>query len=221
MKSNKMRTLILCALSGWLATTCLSLESNARQGKQPYLLPLGAVRNTIHLSVVNGGSLKVSTLKVEPVYVPPWLRVLPNEQFLGKLASGGEATAHFTFSVNKLAPLNRQDSILFRIYTSQSESWTKSIKVMVAAPDHFELLQNYPNPFNPMTTISYLLAHDGHVNVSITNTLGQQVASLVDAYQDGGYKTVTFDASFLPSGVYFYRLKAGNFVDVKKMILMR
>jgi hypothetical protein len=81
--------------------------------------------------------------------------------------------------------------------------------------------QNYPNPFNPSTTIRYGLPSMAHVTLSIFNTLGQQVATLVNETQDAGYHDARFDASGLASGVYFYRIVAGSFVKTKTLLLLR
>ncbi|GEM_PF-4222953 len=90
-----------------------------------------------------------------------------------------------------------------------------------AIPTEFALYDNFPNPFNPTTTIYYALPEDIHVKVAVYNVLGKEVAILADEMQSAGYKSVTFDASDLPSGVYYYRLQAGTFSEVKKMILVR
>lgn len=83
------------------------------------------------------------------------------------------------------------------------------------------LQQNYPNPFNPSTLISYHLPNSNFVKVSIFNTIGEEVSVLVSEMQDEGDYSVEFNASSLPSGVYFYRIEAGQFTEIKKMILMR
>jgi len=90
-----------------------------------------------------------------------------------------------------------------------------------ALPKEIALLQNYPNPFNPTSIIQFALPASSRVLLRIYNPLGQLVKTLLDQTESAGIKSVTFDAGSLPSGVYFYRLQAGSFVDVKKMILIR
>ena len=87
-------------------------------------------------------------------------------------------------------------------------------------PRSFELNQNYPNPFNPSTTISYSLPKTTNVSLRIFNTLGQEVVVLVNEQRSPGYYQVQWNAN-VPSGIYFYHLQAGEFVDTKKMILLR
>ncbi len=88
-------------------------------------------------------------------------------------------------------------------------------------PDNYSLSQNYPNPFNPTTTINYSIANSGIVHLNIYNLLGEEVKSLVDKYQSTGSYAIDFNASNLPSGIYFYRLQSGNFSETKKLILMK
>lgn len=108
--------------------------------------------------------------------------------------------------------------------------WTDSMRVppIVTGEDEelpvpltFRLEQNYPNPFNPSTTIKYSLPEVRKVTLTLFNLLGEEVATLVNEEKVAGYYTVEFNAASLPSGVYFYRISAGSFVETKKMVLMK
>jgi hypothetical protein len=89
------------------------------------------------------------------------------------------------------------------------------------SPEGFSLSQNYPNPFNPSTTIRYGLPERSRVSLAVYNTLGQQVTVLQNGEQEAGYYDAKFDASTLPSGVYFSRLQAGSYVETRKLCLVR
>ncbi len=88
-------------------------------------------------------------------------------------------------------------------------------------PRAYALDQNYPNPFNPATTIRYELPKASGVTLKVYNILGQEVATLVDEYQSAGYKSVRFNGSGLASGIYVYRLQAGDYVAAKKFVLLK
>ncbi len=90
-----------------------------------------------------------------------------------------------------------------------------------ASPSEFALFQNYPNPFNPSTTIRYSLPRKSAVQLSVFNTLGQQVALLQNGEQEDGYHEVKFDGKNLSSGVYFYRIHVGSFVQTRKLLMIR
>jgi subtilisin family serine protease len=89
------------------------------------------------------------------------------------------------------------------------------------APAVTALYQNAPNPFNPQTRIPYALAKDAHVRLEVYNVRGQRVATLVDEFQTSGFKQFEWNANDTASGVYFYRLQAGNFTQTRKFILMK
>ena len=88
-------------------------------------------------------------------------------------------------------------------------------------PGDFALYQNFPNPFNPSTTIRYSLPHKSAVQLTVFNTLGQQVSDLVNGEIEAGYHEVHFDGKGFSSGVYFYRLRTGDFVSTKRLLMVR
>ena len=94
-------------------------------------------------------------------------------------------------------------------------------EVSAAAPHAYTLNQNYPNPFNPSTTIAYAIPADGHVELTLFNTLGQQVATLAEGWRMAGSYSIAVDASDLSAGTYFYRLRAGDQVLHRKMTLLK
>ncbi|MBS4028058.1 MAG: S8 family serine peptidase [Ignavibacteriales bacterium] len=89
-------------------------------------------------------------------------------------------------------------------------------------PSQFALLNNYPNPFNPTTTLSFVISHSSLVSVKVYDVLGREVATLLNnEWAKAGKHEIEFDASALTSGVYFYQLRAGNFSETKKFVLMK
>lgn len=98
---------------------------------------------------------------------------------------------------------------------------SKPQQIKKEIPKDYLLQQNYPNPFNPVTKISYGLPAGNVVVLKVYNILGKEVALLVNDYQDAGIHTVSFNATGLASGVYFYQLKAGSFAAIKKLILAK
>ena len=104
--------------------------------------------------------------------------------------------------------------------------YLKSVEVDMGLPTNYSLDQNYPNPFNPSTTIRFALPTDAKVNIKLYNTLGQEVANILNSDLNAGIHETLFNASNLSSGVYFYRLEArgvdgSNFISTKRMLLMK
>ena len=90
-----------------------------------------------------------------------------------------------------------------------------------AIPRSFGLSQNYPNPFNPVTTISYRIATTSQVSLAVLDLLGREIEVIESGKRVPGAYEVTFDGSGLPSGIYLYRLEAGDFVETKSLVLLR
>jgi len=116
---------------------------------------------------------------------------------------------------NKIAQSVRQGLIyLHSIVTSVDQPGSLT-------PSVFALYQNHPNPFNPTTEISFDLPAAYHVKLEIFNSIGQKVTNLVDRYLEAGEHTVIWNSTEAASGVYIYRLEAGDFVATRKMVLLK
>jgi hypothetical protein len=107
------------------------------------------------------------------------------------------------------------------IYVSKNSNLTYSEYVIKNLPSHINLSQNYPNPFNPSTTIKYSLPHQSNVTLKVFDVLGSKVTTLVNKVQSQGNYEVEFDGAELTSGIYFYRLQSGDFVETRKMLFMK
>ena len=118
---------------------------------------------------------------------------------------------YFSFGNAKLIPRDSTDVVIGPTAIQQVDN----------LPGSFALEQNYPNPFNPSTTIKYHIAEASKVKLTIYDIIGRKIANLVQARQAPGEYTITFDASQLATGVYFYKLEAGNFTKTHKMLLIK
>ena len=109
---------------------------------------------------------------------------------------------------------------LKQLDTDGGFTYSDEIEVEVV-PKEYNLYQNYPNPFNPETTIRFSLVEPQKVSIKLYNVVGQEVTDIVNKDYELGYHEINFDAKYLSSGVYFYRLQAGDFVATKKMLLLK
>ncbi len=137
----------------------------------------------------------------------------PNNNFVNIVYQQDPVPGSSAFSDN--APISRA-RLLFRRFSTLSSRDNRTAKV-----EAYRLEQNYPNPFNPTTVISYQLPVASEVSLKVYDVLGREVMSLVNGRQDAGAYNITLNAANLSSGVYFYRLQAGNFVSTKKMMLVK
>ncbi len=106
-------------------------------------------------------------------------------------------------------------------YVFRSRTTTTSTTESPSLPEKFSLMQNYPNPFNPTTNIRFKISDLGFVSLIVFDVLGRELRTLVNEVKTPGEYSVSFDASDLGSGVYFYRLRAGEFVETRKLVLMK
>nr|HRI47937.1 T9SS type A sorting domain-containing protein [Ignavibacteriaceae bacterium] len=101
------------------------------------------------------------------------------------------------------------------------QNWVTDVKENDVTPASFSLNQNYPNPFNPSTKITFSITKAAKTVLNVYNVLGQKVATLIDKELSAGQHEVTFDASKLTTGVYFYKLESGSNFEIKKMLLVK
>lgn len=146
-----------------------------------------------------------------------WDPSLANDTTLVQVKKGDRFTElngvlFFSFSHYKLVPRKNDDLVGYQPTGIETEN---------NLPEQYSLNQNYPNPFNPATTISFSLPKAGNITLKIFNVLGQEVKTLINQYQNAGNYKVSFDASSLTSGIYFYSLSTDNFLQVRKMMLIK
>ena len=194
-----------------------------------YQIPFGSQGNVIELAVANSSAVNAENVKVEVTNPPAWLKFARKDTTIALLKSKQEQSAGFIFSVDKTAPVNKDQTLSFTITAKTGESWTKEIKVKVGPPSTFALFQNYPNPFNPATIIEYQLPGTStrfSVTLKIYDVVGREIAVLVNEQQEPGFYQKSFNASRFASGIYFYQLIANDEQDHthvfrKKMVLVK
>jgi len=143
---------------------------------------------------------------------------------VGFVQGNGTTTEQNDYAFKDNPGSHSSKSIYYRlkqIDLDGSFSYSDVVEVDVSAPTGFALEQNYPNPFNPATTIAFSIPSSAFTSLKVYDILGNEVATLVNEEKPAGTYEVQFDASNLSSGVYLYRLSAGNFTEMKKMVLMK
>ena len=189
----------------------------------------GTKGNEIILEIENiSENLEAKDLQVKPLKIPAKIKFQDALAAIGTLDKEGIKEIGFEFEVESNAVSGKRDTVIFQITDANGTSWNKEIILEYAKPDVFSLEQNYPNPFNPVTTIKYSIPnnavetqHAASVQLKIYNLLGQETATLVNKNQEAGFYEVKFDGSQYASGVYIYRLEAGSYTAVKKMMLLK
>ncbi len=159
-----------------------------------------------------------------------------NKDSAGSSTYSDGSTGNFTFSVStkvynyQIEYISSQPWAINNVIVHPGET---GVKVLLTnsqtaveqlpgnLPTQFSLDQNYPNPFNPSTIIKYQIPNSNYVTLKVYDILGREVCDLVNERQNAGYYSVEFDADKLSSGIYFYRLESGNYVSVKKLLLLK
>ncbi len=156
-------------------------------------------------------------------------KINPSEIILNDIPAGSTVGASTWCSIGYIdSVFPGYFKLYFQIMSDGWAYWTDSTNVIVTGikekkiqPLVFSLQQNYPNPFNPVTTINYSIKERTNVKITILNVIGEEVSVLLNEIKAPGEYQINFNAGSMPSGVYFYRMQAGNFSTVKKMIFMK
>jgi len=135
--------------------------------------------------------------------------------------NGNHKVVYFGFAFEQLNDVSIADTLVRRSVQWLTEGIVLDNSDKGAIITSYSLEQNYPNPFNPSTTISYSIPEESLVSLKIYDVMGREVVELVSGRQTAGSYKVEFDASSLASGTYFYKLTAGDFISVKKMVLLK
>lgn len=191
-----------------------------------YELEPGLKNNLFELNVANNTESSTQTVTFFVSEKPEWISFNNEELILQNLTKAEKQTAQFYFNVSNDAPIGEESNVTFRIIGSKGSGLTKTYNLKVVAPEIFEVQQNYPNPFNPSTTIKYTIPQDAFVSLKVFNVLGERVTELVNKEVKTGLHEVTFNATNLSSGFYFYIVEATGadgtkYFDSKKMILLK
>lgn len=190
-----------------------------------YELVPGSKGNEITLQLSNvSGSESADNLEVKLVKNSTHLTFTESSKLIDKIETSSEKEIIFLFDVNYNTNVNTADTLEFLITDNKKIYLTKSFVFNYTAPKDYSLEQNFPNPFNPSTKIRYTvpdLGSNPEVILKIYDILGKEIATLVNEKQAPGYKEIDFNGSNLASGVYIYRLSAGDFVSIKKMMLIK
>jgi hypothetical protein len=198
-------------------------------GVEPLQLPSApTLVSPLNSAVIDSASVLFVWQRSQPAVTKYWLELDTSNQFSAPVFSDStitDTTLLYTSLIN--------GEYWWRVKAYNPAGWSEFSEVRTfdvnitsveeddQLPTEFSLEQNFPNPFNNSTVIKYSIPQEGLVTLNVYNLMGEEVVRLVnDTKQTGNYE-VSFDATGLPSGVYFYRLRAGDFVETKKMVLMK
>lgn len=187
-----------------------------------YDLSPGTKGNKIILSLTNiSDTSNAEGISVPLIKESPNILFSNKQIFIEKIRANEEKEVAISFDVKREATIGDLDTIEFMIMNDQNIFATKQFIFNYLSPKDYKLEQNFPNPFNPTTTIDYQIPKNGFVTLKLYDILGKEIATLVNEQKNQGRYTVNFDASKLSSGVYIYQIRANDFVNSKKMMLVK
>jgi hypothetical protein len=234
----------------WQATNsgnwCIQAYLDSSSGMPPYAVietvpddtlqfgqvdTTGSTSSTLDLIVYNRGStdpLNITQMSILPVLIrsvftinPTTLTVPASDSAIVQITFNPAAVRTYSGSFTITNTSNNMPTLVLTIRAAGVAGSGTSEMPDGSLPGEFALEQNFPNPFNPTTDIRFALPMASLARLTVYNVIGQEIAVLAEGMHSAGVHTVTFDASQLPAGVYFYRLEAGSFSDIRKMLLLK
>ncbi|MCX6120966.1 MAG: S8 family serine peptidase, partial [Ignavibacteriales bacterium] len=162
-----------------------------------------------------GFEVERRAVKYQPLTMSRWEKI-------GFVQGSGTSNAIHNYSfIDQILPAGYFAYRLKQVDNSGTYKYSSEVEIKNAIPNVFVLNQNYPNPFNSETVLSFEIGAFGLVKLIIYDVLGQEVATLVNEIKPAGAYTIQWNASSMPSGVYFYQLQTNHFIDTKKLVLLR
>jgi hypothetical protein len=144
-----------------------------------------------------------------------------NWEKIGFINGHGNSNSPNNYSFIDDKPLSGKSQYRLKQIDKDGAFKYSSTVEVVSVSLKYDLAQNYPNPFNPSTLITYSIPASSNVVINVYNVIGELIKTLVNQYQEAGIYKVNFDAGSLSNGVYFYKIQSGNFVEIKKMLLLK
>lgn len=186
-----------------------------------YYLVKPYIKNLSAVTTITSASIKL-------ICDDPWITsITPSSRPLPNIPPGAVVSPSSGFTVRVDSTFTNNFNFKVEISSANWTYWVDSTQVVVGVedeptlPTEFALEQNYPNPFNPSTSIQYAISSRQFVSLKVYDILGNEIETLVNEIKPAGTYEVTWHAANLPSGVYFYQLKAGSFVETRKMLLLK
>ncbi len=189
-------------------------------------LPFASTGNTISINVLNNSGVEAGNVTVTFNNPPEWFHLESNEVLIKNIPARSSKDARFEFSIDKKAPIGRDTTLTATVSLENGQKWAREFRISVQGPKDYKLYNNYPNPFNPSTKIAFDLPRTSHVALAIYDITGRVVALVANGEYPAGYNEVTWNGlnengEHVSSGIYFYRISAGGWSKVMKMVMVK
>jgi hypothetical protein len=194
------------------ATVMLEGVSPLRWNIEDVTAPDGDLENGCNITTAGGDGYADLTFKFDTQEIVSAIGPVSDGDVLGLMITG---------SLYDETLIEGVDCVRILSKGKKSSSIATAGDIGLNTPTEFALHQNHPNPFNPITEITFTLPEESDISLKVFDMLGREIADLAKGRWTSGIHRVSFDAQDLPSGIYLYKLNAGNFVDIKKMVLMK